>query len=86
MHRPLHAAGYFLNPEFFYANPNIAQDGEIMTGMYNCISKLVSSIENQDEITSEMTIYIKVEGLFGLSLAVRQQATRAPGNLFYKFS
>ncbi|GFZ14644.1 transducin/WD40 repeat-like superfamily protein [Actinidia rufa] len=32
LHRPLHAAGYFLNPEFFYANPNVAQDDEIMTG------------------------------------------------------
>ena len=32
LQRPLHAAGYFLNPEFFYANLNVAQDGEIMTG------------------------------------------------------
>ncbi|GFY97541.1 hAT dimerization domain-containing protein [Actinidia rufa] len=72
--------GYFLNPEFFYANPNVAQDDEIMTGMYSCISKLVSSIENQDKITSEMTIYMKAEGLFGLPLAVRQRASRAPAD------
>ena len=32
LHRPLHAAGYFLNPEFFYANPNFTQEDEIMTG------------------------------------------------------
>ena len=86
LHRPLHAAGYFLNLEFFYANPNVAQDSEVMTGMYSCISKLVSSIDNQDKITSEMTIYMKAEGLFGLPLAVRQRATRAPGNLFYNFA
>ncbi|GFS36181.1 hAT dimerization domain-containing protein [Actinidia rufa] len=35
--------GYFLNPEFFYANPNVAQDDEIMTGMYSCISKLLGN-------------------------------------------
>ena len=45
----------------------------------------MSSIENQDKITSEMTIYMKAKGLFGLPLAVRQRATRAPGNLFYNF-
>ncbi|KAL2238042.1 UNVERIFIED_CONTAM: hypothetical protein Sindi_0995900 [Sesamum indicum] len=29
LHRPLHAAGYYLNLEFFYAHPNIEQDTEL---------------------------------------------------------
>ncbi|KAL0340006.1 UNVERIFIED_CONTAM: hypothetical protein Sradi_4517400 [Sesamum radiatum] len=30
LHKPLHAAGYYLNPEFYYANPNVEQDEEVM--------------------------------------------------------
>ncbi|KAK4426518.1 hypothetical protein Salat_1420400 [Sesamum alatum] len=32
LHRPLHAAGYFLNSEFFYTNPNVEKDEEVMQG------------------------------------------------------
>ncbi|KAL0359783.1 UNVERIFIED_CONTAM: hypothetical protein Sangu_0827700 [Sesamum angustifolium] len=30
LHKPLHAAGYYLNPEFYYANPNVEQDEEVI--------------------------------------------------------
>lgn len=52
LHRPLHAAGHFLNPEFFYSNPQVEQEVEVMTGIYNCISKLVADEETQNQITS----------------------------------
>ena len=39
LHRPLHAAGYYLNPEFFYSNPNIDSD-EVVQGLYDCIGGL----------------------------------------------
>lgn len=81
LHRPLHAAGHFLNPEFFYSNPQVEQDVEVMTGIYDCITKLIANEEIQNKITSEMTVYMKAEGLFGLPLAIRQRNTRAPGNL-----
>lgn len=81
LHRPLHAAGYFLNPEFFYTNPNIEQDEEVMSGLYKCIARLVPSIETQDIITDELVKYKRADGLFGLDMAVRQRAKKAPGNL-----
>ncbi|XP_075473332.1 uncharacterized protein LOC142504339 [Primulina tabacum] len=31
LHRPLHADGHFLNPEFFYSNSNIENDYEVVT-------------------------------------------------------
>ena len=80
LHRPLHAAGYFLNPEFFYSNPNAEQDDEVMEGFYNCMTRMVEDHKVQHAISSEMTIYMKSEGLFKLPLAVGQRATRAPGN------
>ncbi|RWR76251.1 hypothetical protein CKAN_00468500 [Cinnamomum micranthum f. kanehirae] len=81
LHRPLHAAGYFLNPEYFYSNPNTEHDNEVMAGLYNCISKLVPNIDVQDKITQELSIYKEAENLFGLPMAIRQRATTAPVHL-----
>ena len=86
MHYPLHVVGYFLNPAFFYSNPNIEQDNEVMSGLYNCISKLVTNIDVQDKIIQELSIYKQAENLFGLPMAIRQRATTAPGKLFYPIS
>lgn len=82
LHRPLHAAGYFLNPEYFYANPAIEQDEEVMSGLYKCIARLVPSIEMQDKIANELTLYKKGDGLFGIAMAIRHRKTKSPGNLF----
>ena len=45
LHRHLHAAGYYLNPSFYYSNPNIEEDDEIVNGLYSCITKMVASLE-----------------------------------------
>ncbi|RWR83606.1 hypothetical protein CKAN_01236600 [Cinnamomum micranthum f. kanehirae] len=78
LHCPLLAAGYFLNPEYFYSNPNIEHDSEVMAGLYNCISKLVPNIDVQDKINQELSIYKQAENLFGLPMEIRQRATTAP--------
>ncbi|XP_050264150.1 uncharacterized protein LOC126708400 [Quercus robur] len=78
LHWPLHAAGHFLNPEYFYFDDNIATNHEITAGLYACIQRLVSTAEIQDKIMAELPIYKKVEGLFGIELAKRSKKTRAP--------
>ncbi|RWR88532.1 hypothetical protein CKAN_01754700 [Cinnamomum micranthum f. kanehirae] len=80
MHRPLHATRYFLNPEFFYLNPNVEQDHEVMSGLYNCIAELVSKIDGQDKIGQELSIYMKVEGLFGIPMAIRGSMIKSPAD------
>ncbi|KAG8636042.1 hypothetical protein MANES_16G093350v8 [Manihot esculenta] len=37
LHQPLHAKGYYLNPEYFYSNKNIEQDEEVMTSSYQLL-------------------------------------------------
>ena len=86
LHRPLHAAGYFLNPEFFYSNPEVEKDQEVMNGLYKCLERLVPNPAIQDKIGQELSIYMKGENLFKLPMAVRQRTTRAPGNLCYTTS
>ena len=52
-----------MNPEYFYYNPKIEQNEEITAGLYACIKKLVPSIEIQDKIMLELSMYKKAEGL-----------------------
>lgn len=73
----------YLNPEYFYANPNIEKDKEVMSGLYKCIQRLVPSNETQDKVCAELTTYKKANGLFGMALAIRQKTTRALGDLYF---
>ena len=75
----MHAAGHFLNPEYFYFDDNIATNHEITVGLYACIQRLVPSAEIQDKIMTKLPIYKKAKGLFGIELAKRSRKTRALG-------
>ena len=81
MHRPLHAAGHLLNPEFFYDNPSIELDQEVIGGFLDCVERLVSDLNTIDLITTELSTYTKSEGLFARPVAIRQRKTRSPGNI-----
>ena len=78
INQPLHAAGHFLNPEFYYENSAIEFDGEITSGLYACIEKLVANQDVQDKIMGELSLYKRAEGLFGIPLAIRSRKTKAP--------
>ena len=85
LHRPLHAAGHYLNPQFFYSRPAMAMDDdkEVVDGLFDCIERLNSSPEIKDKIYDELSIYKRGEGFFSNPSAIRQRTTRAPGNEFY---
>lgn len=78
LHRPLHAAGYYLNPEFFYSNPDIAADGEVMEGLYRTMQRLIPSHAEQDKIVDQLSLYRNAEGLFGMEFAIRHRKTKSP--------
>ena len=79
LHRPLHAAGYFLNPEFFYDKPEIEHDADIMSDLYKCILRLTRDPAKQEKVVAEVSLFTNAQGLFGNELAVRTRKTRAPG-------
>ncbi|WOH08409.1 hypothetical protein DCAR_0727849 [Daucus carota subsp. sativus] len=76
LHQPLHAAGYYLNPEFYYKNPEIEKDKEVSVGLYKCIERMIADVSVQDKIGEQLEIYKRAEGLFGLPLAIRQKRNR----------
>ena len=41
LHQPLHAAGNYLNPQLFYSNPQIQEDAEVTSGLFQCVERLV---------------------------------------------
>lgn len=81
LNRPLHAAGYYFNPEYFYSNPRIQEDFDVISGLHSSISRLVGSFEIQDKIMEELTLYRRAIGLFGQPIALRQRNTSSPGNV-----
>ncbi|KAL8532011.1 hypothetical protein ACS0TY_008567 [Phlomoides rotata] len=47
LHKPLHAAGFFLNPEFFYKNGGGDVDSEVSKGFYDAMERLVPNLAEQ---------------------------------------
>jgi hypothetical protein len=66
LHHPLHAAGHYLNPKYFYSNPLIENDNKLLDGLYYvCIDKLSTNTEFVDSIHGELSTYRMGEGHFG---------------------
>lgn len=74
---PLIAAGFYLNPKFFYS-----LDGDahlhVRSLVYDCIEKLVPDPMIQDKIMAETAPYHGGTGDFGRSMAVRARDTLLP--------
>ncbi|XP_043697120.1 uncharacterized protein LOC122647875 [Telopea speciosissima] len=77
LHRPLHAAGFYLNPKCFYSIEGDVPN-EIMSGMLDCIERLVPDTKIQDKITKELTSYKNAVGDLGRKMAIRARNTMLP--------
>lgn len=79
LHRPLHAAGHFLNPGIFYKDVSGVACEEVEKGLYDCVMRLVPEQQVQDKISEELDKYRNAQGLFGNPMAVRHRETKSPG-------
>ncbi|KAK4351397.1 hypothetical protein RND71_030710 [Anisodus tanguticus] len=75
---PLHAAGFYLNPKFFYTTEEDVHL-HIRSLVYDCIEKLVPDPKIQDKIVKETTSYHNSAGDFGRKMAMRARDTLFPG-------
>ncbi|XP_021317766.1 uncharacterized protein LOC8056964 [Sorghum bicolor] len=70
---PLHRAGYYLNPFYYYQNKKAIEDNEsFRDGVITCITKLVPDEDTQDKIIEELQRFQDAEGSFGKDIAKRQ--------------
>ncbi|KAH6767673.1 hypothetical protein C2S52_018656 [Perilla frutescens var. hirtella] len=74
---PLHAAGFYLNPNFFYSLEG-DEHLHIRSLVYDCIEKLVPDSSIQDKIMRETTSYHSGTGDFGRKMAIRARGTLHP--------
>nr|KYP42470.1 hypothetical protein KK1_036105 [Cajanus cajan] len=78
LHHPLHAFGHFLNLEFFYANPQMEFNGEIIRGLYDCINKLLGDLEMEKIVHKELAHYKAASGMFGSTTTIAMRGKVAP--------
>jgi len=80
LHRPLHAAGFYLNPKFFYAD-NFEANNEVIDGLYTCIERMIPDDNLRALVPEEMQAYKKAEGrvLSSLICKISRNSLR-PGN------
>ena len=80
LHRPLHAAGHYLNPEVYYSTPDVEFCAEVHDGLIKWIVRLARDVDEQDKICNELNTYKNSLGLFGSVLAIRHRKTMAPAD------
>lgn len=79
LHRhPLHVAGFYLNPKFFYSTEGDIHL-KIRSSVYDCVERLIPDTTIQDKIVKETTLYREAAGDFGRKIAVRGRDTLFPG-------
>ncbi|KAF8413281.1 hypothetical protein HHK36_001257 [Tetracentron sinense] len=78
LHSPLHAAAAFLNPSIQY-NQEIKFLGAIKQDFLTVLEKLLTTPEMRHDITSQIIIFKKAQGMFGCNLAREAHTTTSPG-------
>lgn len=77
LHRPLHAAGYYVNPQLHYA-PGFKVDVEVKKGLFDCLYKMVPDYEERERITVQEIMFHGKSGLLGCDLALGTLNKRTP--------
>ncbi|CAN6439961.1 unnamed protein product [Victoria cruziana] len=70
LHRPFHAAAYYLNPAIKY-QPDFKKDREVEYGILDCIDVLVADPKERDAVHSEIHTYDNCIGVIGRDTAIR---------------
>ncbi|XP_028126576.1 uncharacterized protein LOC114323229 [Camellia sinensis] len=77
LHRPLHAAAYYLNPMFHYQE-NFTADTEVKIGLFRTIERMYPDIENRVKVDEQLEKFKKAEGMFGMSMAILTREKKQP--------
>ena len=80
LHRPLHSAGYFLNPRFCHYTKGLGVDldSKIFEDVCSCILRLVKNKDERDAIISQLDLYMHARDLFDNEFAIRTRKTKPP--------
>eukprot|EP00253_Pinus_taeda_P001573 PITA_01573 len=86
LHRPIHAARYFLNPKYHYKNRlGDLHDGEVRAGLIDCLEHVVPSHAEQLEIHRQLIVFTMAGGTFGKNLAKMARDVDQPAHWWESF-
>ncbi|KAH9329477.1 hypothetical protein KI387_001585, partial [Taxus chinensis] len=82
LHRPIHAAGYFLNLKYHYrAQLGEDQTGEVKDGLYECLECMVPDEMQQLEVHRQINFFNRATCTFGKNLAKIARNVDQPAQL-----
>ncbi|KAL3653598.1 hypothetical protein CASFOL_003279 [Castilleja foliolosa] len=84
LHSPLHSAAAFLNPGIQY-NPEVKFLGLIKEDFYRVLEKLLPTPELRRDITNQIFLFTRGNGMFGCNLAKEAIDTVSPGIWWEQF-
>ncbi|XP_024641095.1 uncharacterized protein [Medicago truncatula] len=83
LHGPLHAAGYFLNPQFHYSDV-FGDDIEVKGGLHDCITRMVADPEERAKIEIQLDAFDKRANDMGHPVAVMTAGNEVPSERLRK--
>ncbi|XP_061365791.1 uncharacterized protein LOC133309070 [Gastrolobium bilobum] len=75
--RPLHVAGYYLNPQLHYS-PGFKANFEVQRGFYDCLQRIVGSLEETTKIDTQLENFKSQSKFFGSGFAKMAIDTKTP--------
>lgn len=86
LHSSLHAAVYYLNPQFYFNSSVDKQRREITKGFNAVVERLIPDEDIQDIIFKQCGDYEYSKYEFGTALAIRNRCKLSPGNRKFRCS
>ena len=80
LHQPLHAAGYYLNPQFRYED-NFSDTDEVRNGLFACMDRMLGKGKEREEADVQLDLYNDRRGPFVDSMAMQTRKKRTPSKI-----
>lgn len=77
LHRPLHAAGYYLNPMLHYG-PTFKVDYEVKRGLYSCLERILGDMAEVNKIDGQLEDFKSKAKFFGSEIAQLALKNKTP--------
>ncbi|XP_068313933.1 uncharacterized protein [Pyrus communis] len=84
LHQPLHAAGYYLNPQFRYED-NFSDTDEVRNGLFACMDRMLGKGKEREEADVQLDLFTNKRGPFADSMAMQTRKKRTPTAWWERF-
>ncbi|WJZ95567.1 hypothetical protein VitviT2T_014330 [Vitis vinifera] len=83
LHRPLHAAGYYLNPQLRYGD-KFSNVDEVRKGLFECMDRM---LDYQERLKADIQLdsYDQAMDEFGSRIAIDSRTLRSPTSWWMRF-